>query len=269
MKGKNMDIDTSAVPDYRQLSSLAGRTAVVVGAGNGIGRQTAHALAARDASILCVDIEEDRARHVAQEVGGHALVTDVTTASGAREVVEAVKNLPPVKTIVDIVGMSAFAWIPETSDELWASSRRINLDHAIQLLRHVAPAVADAGGGTMVFVASISGMYGATRHAAYGAHKAALMSLVRSAAVELGPSGIRVNAVAPGVIWTDRIGGAIGEERRGEWTGRTPTGRLGSPSDIASTLAYLATDESAHVNGQTIVIDGGLGTAFPYPVEAL
>lgn len=264
-----MNIDTSPIADYRQLSSLAGRTAVVIGAGNGIGRQTVHALAARDASVLCVDVDEVRAEHVASEVGGQALVTDVTTAAGAQEIADALKNMAPVKTVVDIVGLSAFSWLPDLSDDDWQRSRRVNLDHAIQLLRHVAPSLVDAGGGAIVFVASISGIYGAARHAAYGAHKAALMSLMRSAAVELGPSGVRVNAVAPGVIWTERIGGSIGEERRAEWTGRTPTGRLGVPSDIASTLAYLATDESAHVTGQTIVVDGGIGVVFPYPVESM
>lgn len=264
-----MNIDTSPIADYRQLSSLAGRTAVVVGAGNGIGRQTAHALAARDATVLCVDVDAERAQHVAGEVQGRALVTDATTASGAKAITEALKDMPRPGTVVDIVGLSAFSYLPDISDEDWESSRRVNLDHAIQLLRHVAPALVEACGGTMVFVASISGIYGAGRHAAYGAHKAALMSLVRSAAVELGPSGVRVNAVAPGVIWTDRIGGAIGEDRRTEWTGRTPTGRLGLPSDIASTLTYLATEESSHVSGQTIVIDGGLGVAFPYPVETM
>src|SRR5699024_5384240 len=100
------------------------------------------------------------------------------------------------------------------------------------------------------------------------AYKAALLSFVKSAAVELGPQGVRVNAVAPGVIWTDRIGTAIGEERRDHFTARTPLGRLGEPSEVASVIRFLATTASRHVSGQSIVIDGGLSIRFPYPVES-
>jgi NAD(P)-dependent dehydrogenase (short-subunit alcohol dehydrogenase family) len=116
-----------------------------------------------------------------------------------------------------------------------------------------------------VFVASVSGLTSAPLHAAYGAAKAGLMSLVRSAAVELGPRGVRVNAVAPGAVWTPRVAGLLGEEGRRRNTENAPLGRMAEPADIASALLFLASPLSSYVTGQTLVVDGGVTVKFPYP----
>ncbi|MCZ4497557.1 MAG: short-chain dehydrogenase/reductase [Marmoricola sp.] len=261
-------IDNTPAADFRALASLEGRTAVVVGAGNGIGRQTAHALTAAGATVVCVDVDRDRAEAVASEVGGVALVADACEREGVAEILSvADAQAGPLAAVVDIVGASAFAYLEEHDDALWERSWRINMRHAVLLAEMAGPALAKAGGGSLVYVASVSGMFAAQRHAAYGAHKAALISLMKTAAVEHGPRGVRVNAVAPGVIWTERIGGAIGEERRQDFLGGTPIGRLGEPSDVASVISFLSTDMARHVTGQVVVIDGGLGVRFPYPVE--
>lgn len=266
-----MTLDRSPVPDYRARTSLQDRAAVVVGAGNGIGRQTAHALAATGAEVLCVDLDGERAEAVAAEVGGHAIVADACERSGA-EAIEAVvteRYARNLAAVVDIIGISTFRPLLEHDDALWDSSRRLNLDHAVYCAQWAGPALARAGGGSLVYVASVSGVFAAQRHAAYGAHKAALLSLMRSAAVEFGPDGVRVNAVAPGVVWTERIGGAIGPERQEAFTEGTPLGRLGEPSEIASIIAFLSTEAARHVSGQALIADGGLGVRFPYPVESL
>ena len=121
----------------------------------------------------------------------------------------------------------------------------------------------------MVFVASVSGITSAPSHAAYGAAKAGLMSLVRTGAVELGPQGIRVNAVAPGVVWTPRVSGYLGEEGRTRNIANTPLRRVAQPADIAAAILFLASDLAGYVTGQTLVVDGGVGAKFPYPMADL
>jgi NAD(P)-dependent dehydrogenase (short-subunit alcohol dehydrogenase family) len=127
--------------------------------------------------------------------------------------------------------------------------------------------MAASGGGAMVFVASVSGIMSAPRHAAYGAAKAGLMSWVRSLAVELGPSGVRTNAVAPGMVWTPRISNLVPEELKRKNEENTPLKRVAIPADIAAAILFLASDLSSYVNGQTLVVDGGVGVKFPYPME--
>jgi NAD(P)-dependent dehydrogenase (short-subunit alcohol dehydrogenase family) len=121
----------------------------------------------------------------------------------------------------------------------------------------------------MVFVASVSGITSAPRHSAYGAAKAGLMSLVRTGAVELGHSGIRVNAVAPGVVWTPRVSAFLGEAGREMNAENTPLRRVAQPADIAAAILFLASDLSGYVTGQTLVVDGGVGAKFPYPMGNL
>jgi hypothetical protein len=118
----------------------------------------------------------------------------------------------------------------------------------------------------MVFVASVSGITSAPRHSAYGAAKAGLMSLVRTGAVELGPSGIRVNAVAPGVVWTPRVSAFLGDEGHQRNVVNTPLRRVAQPADIAAALLFFASDLAAYVTGQTLTVDGGVGAKFPYPM---
>ena len=95
------------------------------------------------------------------------------------------------------------------------------------------------------------------------------MSLVRSGAVELGPLGIRVNAVAPGVVWTPRVSGFLGEEGRARNSANAPLGRVALPEDIASGLLFMASDLAGYVTGHTLVVDGGVGVKFPYPMDGL
>ena len=267
---QNLMLDNSPVPNYLDKFSLAGATAIVVGAGAGIGRQSAHALSQVGAKVICVDLDSSRAEAVASEVGGVAVVADACEREGVISILaEAEKTGLPLRSIVDIIGIASFADLNMHTDEIWAKSERLNLRHAYLLAELGGDALAAAGGGTLVYISSISGFWGTQRHAAYGAHKAALVSLVKTAAVELGPKGVRVNSAAPGVIWTERMANAIGLDNRERFSANTPTGRLGEPSDIAGVVSFLATDISSHVNGQSVIIDGGAGVKFPYPVELL
>lgn len=261
--------DNSAVPDYAGLLRLDGRRFVVVGAGQGIGRQTTHALAGMGARVVCVDIDPDLAADVAAEVGGTPWTADARDRGEVeRMVAGATAALGGIDGVVDIVGRSRYVGLldPAADDEDWAYHHDEVLRHAWLVIQHAGRAMRDATGGVMVFVASVSGLTGAPMHAAYGAAKAGLMSLVRSAAVELGPLGIRVNAVAPGVVWTPRVSGYLGEEGRRRNSENAPLRRVAQPADIAGCLLFLASDLSAYVQGQTLVCDGGVSAKFPYPM---
>jgi len=261
-------IDRSAVPDYPALLRLDGRGFVVVGAGQGIGRQAAHALAAAGARVVCVDAERDRAEAVAAEVRGAAWVGDVRARDAVeRLVAEAGRTLGRIDGLVDIVGEARFAPFLDCTDDDWDWSFGMVLRHAY-LTAQLAGRAMVVHGGAMVFVASVSGLTGAPRHAAYGAAKAGLMALVRTIAVELGPQGIRANAVAPGAVWTPRVAALLGEEGRARNAANAPLRRVGLPADIASAILFLVSDLSSYVTGQTLVIDGGVSAKFPYPSGA-
>ena len=185
--------DGEAVPDYPGLLRLDGRRFVVLGAGQGTGRQAAHALASVGARVACVDLEGDRAATVAAEVDGLALVGDMTKRADVERVVdETSRTFAGLDGIVDIIGMARYSSLLELSDEEWDWHFDVVLRHAYLAAQVGGRALLGAGGGTLVFVASVSGLTSAPRHAAYGAAKAGLMSLTRTAAVELGPAGVRV-----------------------------------------------------------------------------
>jgi NAD(P)-dependent dehydrogenase (short-subunit alcohol dehydrogenase family) len=259
--------DDTPVPDYPAQLRLDNKRFVVLGAGQGIGRQATHALASVGARVFCVDVDPERAVDIANEVGGSSGVGDATQRGDAERLFnEAVVSLGGLDGIVDIIGMSHYDALVDTTDEEWDWHFDIVLRHAFLAVQIGGRVLADAGGGALVFVASVSGITSAPRHGAYGAAKAGLMSLVRTAAVELGPSGVRVNAVAPGVVWTPRISVALGEEGRERNNANTPLRRVAQPADIAAGILFFASDLASFVTGQTLVIDGGVGAKFPYPM---
>lgn len=263
-------VDDSPVPEYLDRLRLDGRGIVCVGAGAGIGRQTVHALAQAGARVVCVDIDPDLAGEVAAEVDGVAWSGDATDRSEvARLVEDSYAALGEVHGVVDIIGMSRYHDLVDVSDELWDWHVNIVLRHAQLVTQLFGARLMASGGGTLTFVASVSGITSAPRHAAYGAAKAGLMSLIRTAAVEFGPKGVRTNGVAPGVVWTPRVSGYLGE--RGEKTNadNTPLRRVAQPADIAAALLFLTSDLSAYVNGQVLVVDGGVSAKFPYPMGDL
>jgi len=264
--------DDTAVPDYPAMLRMDGRGVVVIGAGQGIGRQACHALVQAGAKVLCVDLDQDLAADIAVEVGGVAWVGNATVRADAERLfAEAPELLAEIGAsglagIVDIVGMAQYRGLLEMDDELWDWHHDIVLRHAYLAVSVGGRALRDAGGGVMVFVASASGLTAAPRHAAYGAAKAGLIGLVRSAAVELGPVGIRVNAVAPGIVWTPRVSGYLGDKGKAINAANSPLDRVALPQDIAAAIVFLASDLSAYVNGQVLSVDGGVGVKFPYPV---
>lgn len=258
--------DDTEVPDYQAKLRLDGRGFVVVGAGQGIGRQASHALASVGANVFLIDKDPDLAADIAEETGGIAASGDATTRTDAERLfAEAEAGLGRIDGVVDIVGIAQYCDLLDLTDELWDWHFDMCLRHAFLAMQLGGRAMREHG-GAMVFVASVSGLTGAPEHSAYGAAKAGLMSLVRSGAVELGPMGIRVNAVAPGVVWTPRVSGYLGEAGRKHNSDNAPLRRVALPADIASALLFLASDLAGYVNGQVLVVDGGVSAKFPYTV---
>ena len=261
--------DPSPVPDFLARLRLDGRSYVVAGAGVGMGRQTAHALAqAGAAHVVCVDVDTDRAAEIAAELGpvGIPWVGDVTTRAGAAQLaVDAVGACGKIDGFVDIIGMARWQSILDMTDETFDWEIDICLRHAYLLSQELGCAMVASGGGTMVFIASVSGFTGAPMHAAYGAAKAALMAWVQSLAIELGPHGVRANAVAPGTILSPRMDAVFTDEQRRVNAANAPLGRLGATSDIAGAALFLTSDLSAYITGRTVVVDGGVDAKFPYP----
>jgi NAD(P)-dependent dehydrogenase (short-subunit alcohol dehydrogenase family) len=259
-------VDETTVPDYQRRLRLDGKRFVVAGAGQGIGRQTTHALAGAGARVLCVDYDKAAAEHVAGEVGGVPFVADVRERDDIEGAFEAARvELGGVDGVVDIVGMARYAPLVDTSDEDWDWTFSMVLRHAFLLAQIGGRRMRDSG-GVLCFVASVSGLTSAPLHAPYGAAKAGLVSLVRSAAVELGPAGIRANAVAPGVVWTPRISQLIGEDGRRQQADNAPLRRVAEPDDIAGATLFLCSDLASYVTGQVLVVDGGVSAKFPYPM---
>lgn len=266
MSAEWVDRDADLSPDYGSMLRLDGEVHVVLGGGFGIGLQTCRALAANGAKVICVDRDEERASLVAKEVGGLAWTGDITDRDSMAALFEFVEDrCGRLDGVVDIVGLAMYKSMVELSDDDWSWHLDIVVKHAYLALTYASRLMEKLGnGGTISFVASVAGMTSSPKTSAYGAMKAALMSLVRTSAVELGPLGIRVNAAAPGVVRTPR------QQANPRWTHdlvtanveNTPLRKVAYPSDIASVLLFLSSPLSGHVTGQTITVDGGNSIVF-------
>ncbi len=261
--------DPEHVPDYRSLFSLDQRVFVVLGGGAGIGRQSSHALAQAGARVVVVDTDPAAAAAVAAEVGGIALTADVTRRGSVEEVfAEAARQAGPVRGVVDIVGVASLGPLAALDDAGWDRQFDLVLRHAYLALQIGGRAIAEAGGGVMVFVGSISGYAHADGEVAYGAAKAALHHLVAGAARELAPQGVRVNAIAPGYTRTPRLLALLGEQRWKDIDAMIPRGRAAVPAEIAAPIAFLACDAASYITGQILGADGGLAGGIPGPFTA-
>ena len=246
---------------------LKGKTAIVTGAGSrgpglGNGKATALLFAREGASVLCVDAVAARAEETAALVaaeGGQAaaFAADVTRADDCRGMVAAaVARWGRVDVLHNNVGIESRKDVLEVDEDEWDRVMAVDLKSMLLTTQAAAPAMMAGRGGAITCVSSVAGLraYGRT---AYAAAKAGVIGFVTSVAAQLGPKGIRVNAIAPGPVWTpmvEELGGDLRERRRRS----VPLGTEGTAWDVAWAAVYLASDEARWVTGHTLVVDGGL-----------
>ncbi len=239
---------------------LDGRTALITGPVRGIGLAIARLFAGAGARLVLADVDAVACDALAMELGGISIPTDVGDAAAiARLAEQAEARTGGIDILVCNAGIAGQASPLHAMDE--AERERlyaINLLHPLRLAGHMAPAMAARRRGSIVLLSSIAGLRGNAMLGHYGMTKAALAQLARNLAVEWGPSGVRANAIAPGLIETEWAGAILSSpERSARRLGMTPLRRAGTPNEVAATALYLASDAGGFTTGQTIVVDGG------------
>ncbi len=240
---------------------LEGRRALVTGGASGIGAATAARLAAEGAEVWIGDIDVEGAERVAAEVSGQALELDVTDLAAAETAVEASGTLD---ILVNNAGMDEFGFFPQTTPEQWAKVIAVNLTGVFNCTAAALPAMQEAGYGRIVSTASEAGRVGSKGSAVYSAAKGGVIAFMKVIARENGRYGITANSVAPGPIETPLLMGAkqlgeMGERIIETMRSQTQMRRLGSPEEVASAIAFLASDDASFVTGETLGVSGGLG----------
>ena len=238
---------------------LTDRVAVVTGGGAGIGRGIARGLAAFGARVAIWERDPDTAASAAEEVGGLGLPTDVRDAEAVDEALRRTTDeLGTVSILVNNAGGVFLSPLLETSENGFDALYRANLKHVIVCTQRVARTMVAADtGGSIINVTSIEGVRAAPGYAAYAAAKAGVINFTKTAALELAPHGIRVNALAPDITMTEGMR-QVAPPRAEERFGLTvPLGRAGHVDEMAGAAVFLAGALSSYVTGQTIHVDGG------------
>ena len=239
------------------------RVALVTGSSRGIGRGIAIQLAKEGWAVGINYIQQREAAEALVEQlrsEGHeaiAVQADVADRQAVRAMVAAVeRELGPIELLVNNAGVAGQCLFQDVTDEMWDRYMGVNLGGARNTIQAVLPHMLHEKRGCIINISSMWGLRGASCEVTYSCTKAALIALTRSLAMELAPSHIRVNCIAPGVINTDMVQ-VLGTEVLADLAVQTPLGRLGTPEDIAHAAAFLASEKASFITGQVLTIDGG------------
>lgn len=243
---------------------FAGRHILVTGASSGIGEATARLLHARGAQVTLVARREDELKAICSQLGERAGYATADVGNRDEVVAALVKAAGERGTITGLflnAGFGGgFAPIGDYSDGQFDSVMRVNATSVFWALRHVAPAMAGAGGGSILITGSLASERGMANNIGYVASKHAVLGMARAAALELAAQRIRVNCIIPGFIATPMMAD-VPEEARNHLASRVPQGRMGTSEELAETAAFLLSDAASHITGQSLSVDGGvLGT---------
>jgi NAD(P)-dependent dehydrogenase (short-subunit alcohol dehydrogenase family) len=258
------------------MALLQGKVSLITGAGSGIGRGIALRFAQEGASVGVLDIQDDACRRVVAEIqqeGGQAvaLPADVTRADDVKRAVELLTHtFGPPTVLVHNAGVMPEGTIDQTSERDWDRVFAVNVKGAYLACREVVPLMRRAGGGSIVLMASLTGLNGLPGLAAYSATKGALISLARAMAIDHAREGIRVNSVSPGTIDSPMLHHAVAVTHNPEATRRAfdevqPRGRVGTIAEAVNVFAFLASDQASFISGANISVDGGMSVKSEQP----
>jgi NAD(P)-dependent dehydrogenase (short-subunit alcohol dehydrogenase family) len=249
------------------MSRLAGKSAVITGAAKGIGRATADVFAEEGARIVGTDIDAEGLERLRADLEARGaecvtVVGDVSKPDDARRMIAAaVERYGRIDILVANAGVIPLGSIDESTADDWDSVMAVDGRGMFLTCKYAIEAMLESGGGSIVCLSSISGMAGQSRQSTYGPAKFVATGLTKHLAVEWADKGIRVNAVAPGTIWTERVRSLPDEPGGTEYIEEIqklhPMGRLGEPVEVARAIAFLASDEASFITGAILAVDGG------------
>ncbi len=250
---------------------LAGKVALITGAGSGIGRATAELFAIEGAAVAVIDLQEDAAKETVDKIiaaggGAVAVAADVTDGAAiAAAVKRTVDELGRLDILYNNAGVGSKGSVADATEEDWDFCLAVNAKGTFLTSRAAVPHLAANGGGAIVNQGSVAALVGVANFAAYCAAKGAVVAVTRSMAVDLAPRGIRVNVICPGTVFTPLMEPMLTARGDGDMAkglamteAKYPIGRLGTPEEIAKVALFLASDDAAFVTGATFTADGGM-----------
>lgn len=248
---------------------LQGRTALITGAGSGIGRAMCLAFAAEGASIFASDVNAESAEESASMVraaGGEAAAhaAEVGRSEEVQAMVEAcLDRFGRISILCNNAGVGSTQTVVDTPEELWDRVFEVNVRGAFLGCKYAIPSMVEAGGGVVINTASVAGLVGLRNRAAYCASKGAVVALTRAVAIDHVGQNVRCNCLCPGTVDSPWVGRLLDQApdpvaERAALVARQPMGRLGTPEEVARAAVYLASDDASFITGTAFVIDGGL-----------
>lgn len=237
--------------------SYGSRTVLVTGSARGIGKELARTFAAAGAVVYLIDPDEAEVKAAAAEVGGRAIVADVTsTESVERGISQVIGETSRIDVLINNAGILRDKVLWKLTDEDWEAVLAVHLGGTFRMTRAVVPYFRQQGTGRVINVTSYTGLRGNIGQSNYAAAKAGIIGYTKTAAKELAGFGVTVNAISPNA--ETRMIASMPEDKRAQVAQEIPMGRFAAPSEMAAAVAFLASDEAAYITGVVLPVDGGL-----------
>lgn len=239
---------------------LAGRRVIITGAARGIGAAIAENFSREGANLALLDLAGDQCRAIAERLNAHAFDVDLAEPENTRQVIAAaIEALGGVDVLVNNAGILQMAPLLDITVENWDRTFDVNVRAMLLTTQVAARAMISAdSGGAIVNMASMGGKLGSPNQAHYAASKAAVISLTRVSAMELGPHNIRVNCICPGYVLTEMGAGTRTPEMVSKWSSQSPLGRCAEAEEVADVALFLASDQARYCTGQALNVSGGM-----------